>query len=43
MGSTNLAVVAIGPRPRVIHGTVAQNAFAPVAAWITLNKDELIG
>jgi hypothetical protein len=42
MDPTNLVVVAIRPTPRVIHGPLAQNDFAPVAKWITLNKDALI-
>lgn len=43
MDGTNLAVVAIRPTPRVVHGPLAQNDFTPVAEWITLNKDALIG
>jgi hypothetical protein len=42
MDPTNLAVVAIRPTPRVIHDPLAQSDFAPVAEWITLNKDALI-
>jgi hypothetical protein len=42
MDPTNLAVVAIRPTPRVIHGPLPQSDFAPVAEWITLNKDALI-
>jgi hypothetical protein len=42
MDGTNLAVVAIRPEPRVVHGPLAQSDFAPVAEWITLNKDALI-
>jgi hypothetical protein len=43
MDPSNLAVVAIHPTPRVVHGPLAQSDFAPVAEWITLNKDTLIG
>jgi hypothetical protein len=43
MDGTNLAVVAIRPAPRVVHGPLVQSDFAPVAEWITLNKDALIG
>jgi hypothetical protein len=42
MDPTNLAVVAIRPSPRVVHGPLAQGDFAPVAEWITLNRDALI-
>jgi hypothetical protein len=42
MDPTNLAVAAIRPTPRVIHGPLAQSDFAPVAEWITLNEDALI-
>jgi len=42
MDGTNLAVVAIRPTPRVLHGPLEQNDFAPVAAWIALNEDTLI-
>jgi hypothetical protein len=42
MDGTNLAVVAIGPTPRVVHGPLEQRDFAPVAAWIALNEDALI-
>jgi hypothetical protein len=43
MDPTNLAVVAIRPTPRVVHGPLAQRDFASVAAWISLNEDALIG
>ena len=43
MDGTNLAVVAIRPVPRVVHGPLAQSDFAPVAEWITLNEAALIG
>jgi hypothetical protein len=43
MDPTNLAVVAIRPGPRVVHGPLAQIDFAPVAEWITLNEEALIG
>lgn len=43
MDPSNLAVVAIRPTPRVVPGPLAQSDFAPVAEWITLNKDTLIG
>jgi hypothetical protein len=43
MDPTNLAVVAIRPSPRVVHGPLAQADFAPVAEWITLNEAALIG
>jgi hypothetical protein len=43
MDGTNLAVVAIRPEPRVVHGPLAQSDFEPVTAWIALNKDALIG
>jgi hypothetical protein len=43
MDGTNLAVVAIRPEPWVVHGPLAQSDFAPVTAWIGLNKDALIG
>jgi hypothetical protein len=43
MDPTNLAVVAIQPMPRVVHGPLAQSDFAPVAEWIKLNEDALIG
>jgi len=43
MDGTNLAVVAIRQSPRVIHGPLAQIDFAPVAEWITLNEEALIG
>jgi len=42
MDGTNLAVVAIRPSPRVIHGPLPQSDFAPVAEWIVLNEDALI-
>lgn len=42
MDGTNLAVVAIRPSPRVVHGPLAQNDFAPVAAWIALNEGALL-
>jgi hypothetical protein len=42
MDPTNLAVVAIRPSPRVVHGPLAQRDFAPVAEWITLNEAALI-
>jgi hypothetical protein len=43
MDPSNLAVVAVRPAPRVVHGPLAQSDFAPVAEWITLNKEALIG
>lgn len=43
MDGTNLAVVAIRPVPRVVHGPLAQSDFAPVAAWIALNEEALLG
>jgi hypothetical protein len=43
MDPANLAVVAIRPAPRVVKGPLAQSDFAPVAAWIALNEDALIG
>ena len=43
MDGTNLAVVAIRPSPRVVHGPLAQSDFGPVAEWITLNEDALLG
>jgi hypothetical protein len=43
MDPTNLAVVAIRPAPRVVHGPLAQSDFAPVAEWITLNEAALLG
>jgi hypothetical protein len=42
MDPSNLAVVAIRPTPRVVHGPLAQSDFAPVAAWIELNEDALL-
>jgi hypothetical protein len=42
MDPTNLAVVAIRPSPRVVHGPLAQRDFAPVAEWIVLNEAALI-
>ena len=39
---SNLAVVAIRPTPRVVHGPLAQSDFAPVAEWIALNEAALI-
>jgi hypothetical protein len=42
MEPTNLAVVAIRPSPRVVHGPLAQRDFASVAAWIVLNEAVLI-
>lgn len=42
MDPSNLAVVAIRPTPRVVHGPLAPAEFAPVAEWITLNRDALI-
>ena len=42
MDPTNLAVVAIRPTPRVVHGPLAQSDFAAVADWIVLNRDALI-
>ena len=42
MDPTNLAVVAIRPTPRVVHGPLAQTDFAPVSAWIALNESALI-
>jgi hypothetical protein len=43
MDSANLAIVAIRPSPRVMHGPLAQSDFGPVAAWIALNEEALIG
>jgi hypothetical protein len=43
MDGTNLAVVAIRPSPHVVHGPLSQSDFTPVAAWISLNEDVLIG
>ena len=43
MDGTNLAVVAILPSPRVVHGPLAQSDLASVAEWIALNEDVLIG
>jgi hypothetical protein len=43
MDPTNLAVVAVRPVPHVVHGPLAQSDFAPVAEWIALNQDALIG
>jgi hypothetical protein len=43
MDPSNLAVVAIRPTPRVVHGPLAQSDFAPVAEWIALNEAALIG
>jgi hypothetical protein len=42
MDGTNLAVVALRPTPRIVHGPLRQTDFAPVAAWITLNEAALI-
>ncbi len=42
MDGSNLAVVAIRPTPRIVHGPLQQSDFAPVAAWITLNEAVLI-
>jgi|HubBroStandDraft_1064217.scaffolds.fasta_scaffold165535_2 hypothetical protein len=42
MDPTNLAVVAIRPAPRVVHGPLAQNDFTAIAAWIALNEVALI-
>jgi hypothetical protein len=42
MEGTNLAVVAIHPTSRIVHGPLRQSDFAPVAAWITLNEAALI-
>jgi hypothetical protein len=42
MDGTNLAVVAISPAPRVVHGPLAQRDFASVAAWFVLNEAALI-
>ena len=42
MDPSNLAVVAIRPSPRVVHGPLAQSDFVPVAAWIELNRDTLL-
>ena len=43
MDPNNLAVVAIRPTPRVVHGPLAQSDFAPIAEWITLNEAALLG
>lgn len=43
MDPANLAVVAIRPVPRVVHGPLAQSDFAPVAEWIRRNQATLIG
>jgi hypothetical protein len=43
MDPTNIAVVAIRPAPRVMHGPLAQSDFTAIAAWITLNEAALIG
>lgn len=43
MDPTNLAVVAIRPVPRAVYGPLAQSDFAPIADWITLNEDALVG
>ena len=43
MDPTDLAVVAIRPAPRVVHGPLAQSDFAPIADWIRLNEEALIG
>ena len=42
MDPTNLAVVAIRPAPRVVHGPLAQSDFTAIAAWIRLNEAALI-
>jgi hypothetical protein len=41
MDPTDLAVVAIRPSARVVHGPLPQRDFALVAAWIELNHDAL--
>ena len=43
MDPANLAVVAIRPSRRVVHGPLAQSDFASVAARIALNEETLIG
>ena len=43
MDLSNTAVVAIRPVPRIVHGPLAQSDFLPVAAWIGVNFDALIG
>lgn len=40
---SNTAVVAVRPAPRIVHGPLAQSDFLPVAAWVELNRDALIG
>jgi hypothetical protein len=42
MDPTDLAVVAIRPSVRIVHGPLPQRDFALVAAWIGLNHDALI-
>jgi hypothetical protein len=42
MDGTNLAVVAIRPSPRVVHGPLGQRDFASLAVWIELNEAALI-
>ena len=42
MDSTNTAVVAIRPVPRVVSGTLPRREFALVSQWITENRAALI-
>jgi len=39
----NLAVVAIRPEPRLVHGELSRRDMDLVAAWIRLNDDALMG
>ena len=42
MDTTNTAVVAIRPEPRLLSGTLSPWDFAAVSRWITQNHDALI-
>ena len=38
----NMAVVAVRPEPRLLHGFLDGRDLAPVCAWIELNRDVII-
>jgi hypothetical protein len=42
MDTTNCAVVAIRPEPRLVAGTLSSPVFETIARWIALNHDALI-
>ena len=43
MDTFNTAVVAIRPEPQLLKGELHARDFSPIARWIVLNRDALIG